>query len=167
MNGPALDDLRFAGYEPGALGAVCALHGIWYGRHWQFGASFETKVAHEMAAFLVRFDPSRDMFLTAWQGDRLVGAVTLDSDAPANRRTQLRWFIVADEMQGRGLGRALLGEAMKFARETGYAMVWLATFAGLDPAQRLYVEHGFRLVGEEVGNQWGRSLSEQVLEAML
>ena len=167
MDESELPELRYSGYEPGALGAVCALHGVWYGRHWQFGAPFETKVAREMAAFLARFDPARDLFLTAWREDRLVGSVTLDGDAPANRRAHLRWFIVADGMQGHGLGRVMLDMAMRFARDTGYAMVWLETFAGLDPAQRLYADFGFRLVGEKTGSQWGRSLSEQVMEAML
>ena len=167
MAGVAATGLRFAGYEPGALGAVCALQAAWYGRHWDFGIPFETRVAREMAAFLARLDPERDLFRTAWQGDRLVGSVTLDGDASATRRAKLRWFIVAADMQGRGLGRALLGDAMNFARDRGYAMVWLATFAGLDPAQRLYTDFGFRLLGEETGSQWGRSLREQVLEAML
>jgi GNAT superfamily N-acetyltransferase len=159
--------IRLGGYEPGALGAVCALQAAWYGRHWGFGKPFETKVAREMAAFLDRFDDRRDLFLTAWRDDRLVGAVALDGDASANRRARLRWFVVAAEMQGQGLGHTLLGRAMAFARERGYVLVWLATFAGLDTAQRLYLEHGFRLVGEETGAQWGRSLTEQVMEAVI
>lgn len=160
-------DIRFAGYEPGALGAVCALQAAWYGRHWGFGVPFETKVAREMAAFLDRFDDRRDLFLTAWQGDRLVGAIVLDADAAALRRVRLRWFVVAEDMQGQGLGRALLDRAMTFARDADYALIWLASFAGLDPAQHLYAEYGFRLVGEEAGAQWGRSLTEQVFEAAL
>jgi GNAT superfamily N-acetyltransferase len=164
---PVPDGIRFAGYEPGALGAVCALQAAGYGRHWGFGVPFETKVAREMAAFLGRLDPKRDLFLTAWQGDRLVGAIALDGDAAATRRAHLRWFVVAGDMQGRGLGRALLAQAMDFARGADYALVWLATFAGLDPARRLYEQFGFRLVGEEAGAQWGRSLTEQVLEAVV
>lgn len=159
------DGIRLAGYEPGALGAACALQAVWYGRNWGFGVPFETKVAREMAAFLGRLDDKRDLFLTAWQGDRLVGAIALDGDAAATRRAHLRWFVVAEDLQGRGLGRALLARAMEFAGRRDYALVWLATFSGLDPARRLYEDFGFRLVGEEAGAQWGQTLTEQVLEA--
>lgn len=167
MSGTWPDGLRIAGYEPGAIGAVCALHATCYEALWGVGGIVEARVAADMGAFFARFDPQRDLFVAAWQGDRLAGSITLDGGGPGSGRARLHWFIVADDMQGRGLGRRLLGEAMSFAKERGYRSVWLTTTAGLDAAHRLYRAQGFRLVHEESGSQWGRVLTERVMEADL
>lgn len=164
-------DITLAPYRPGALAAVVRLHIDWYARHWDFGRPFETKVAGELAEFLARADEVRDFFQLALddgKGGDIVGSITVDgSETDASRaagEAHLRWFIVGEGVQGRGVGQRLMSAAMDFCRDRGFSRVWLWTFAGLDAARALYERHGFELVEEVEQDQWGRTLREQKFE---
>ncbi len=76
----------------------------------------------------------------------------------------LRWFILDLEYQGRGIGKQLIGEAMRFCEEKNFQQVYLSTFAGLDSARHLYEKCGFKLLEENEGNTWGVRVREQVFE---
>jgi len=150
------------GYLPGAIGAVASLHAHFYAREHGFGAFFEAKVAGECAAFCARFDPARDGLWLLADSGRIVGSIAIDgADAGG---AHLRWFIVADEARGRGLGRRMIDAAMGFCRRAGHRHVYLTTFAGLDAARALYERHGFRLVSETEGETWGTTVREQRFE---
>ena len=79
----------------------------------------------------------------------------------------LRWFIVSDALRGKGAGSQLLRTALDFCRDCGYGRVYLSTFEGLHAARHLYEKHGFRLVQERRGAQWGREVIEQRFELEL
>jgi len=153
----------FDGYRPGSLAAVVGLHAGHYARHWGFGLAFETKVAAELAEFLGRMDPSHDLFLTAYDGDCVIGSITIDVSGGGASGAHLRWFIVADAAQGSGLGSALMERAMRFCDDRS-VRAWLTTFAGLDPARRLYERYGFELVAESPNDQWQGGVREQRFE---
>ena len=106
--------LKWSGYYPGLIGRLTELHGGYYNRHWGFDVSFEAQVATEFAAFVRRARQGRDLLLAAGDGQGLAGFVALDSGA-GEPGLRLRWFIVRPDMQGGGLGRALLDRAMTFA----------------------------------------------------
>jgi len=55
-------------------------------------------------------------------------------------------------------------EAMTFCERKGYNLVYLWTFAGLDPARHLYEKLGFKLTEEQEGEQWGTRVLEQKFE---
>jgi uncharacterized protein YhfF/GNAT superfamily N-acetyltransferase len=150
------------GWLPGAVGAVAALHGRYYAREHGFGVLFEAKVAAECAEFCPRIDPTRDGLWLLVDGGRIAGSIAIDGSGPD--AAHLRWFIVDDEMRGRGLGRRLIEAAMGFCRRAGHRSVYLTTFAGLDAARALYEQHGFRLVAEADGETWGTRVREQRFE---
>lgn len=154
------------GATPGLLGDVAGMHGRYYARHWSFPTFFECKVAREMSEFLLRFDPARDLVLRVQPADRILASVTLDGSDPALPRGQahLRWLIVDEAAQGRGLGKRLLEEAVAFARCAGFASIHLTTFRGLDAATALYTSAGFEVTQESEGQTWGRVVVEQRLE---
>jgi uncharacterized protein YhfF/L-amino acid N-acyltransferase YncA len=155
------------GYLPGAIGAVATLHAGFYGPQHGFGAYFEAKVAREFSEFVARFDPARDGLWLAVERGRVAGSIVLDGSEPAARahgHAHLRWFILADDMRGRGLGRRLLAHAMGFCRDRRMPLVYLNTFAGLDAARALYEQAGFRLVQEVEAQTWGRLMREQRFE---
>ncbi len=147
------------GYLPGAIGAIAGLHAAYYTRRHGFGAPFEAKVAAECAAFCSRFDPTRDGLWLLVDAGRVLGSVAIDGGSAAG--AHLRWFIVADELRGRGHGKRLLDAAMGFCRRAGHRGIHLATFAGLDAARALYERFGFRLVHEADGDTWGTRVREQ------
>jgi uncharacterized protein YhfF len=153
------------GWLPGAIGAVAALHAAFYGREHGFGVRFEGKVAAECAEFCARFAPARDGLWLLVDGGRILGSIAIDGSSPGG--AHLRWFIVADEVRGRGWGKRLLDGALAFCRRAGHRRVHLSTFAGLDAARALYERAGFRLVDEADGETWGTPVREQRFEMPL
>jgi len=150
------------GYLPGAIGNIAGLHGQFYAREHGFGAFFEAKVAGECAECCSRIDPARDGIWLLVDGGRILGSIVIDgSEAGA---AHLRWFIVADELRGRGYGRRMIDAALGFCRRAGHRHVVLTTFAGLDAARALYEQAGFRLVQEAEGRTWGAAVREQRFE---
>ncbi len=152
---------EFVGYYPGVIGEVTRLHATYYAQHWGLDLSFESQVSRELAEFLTRADPARDLFLAARGPAGLAGSVALDSGFDEGAR--LRWFIVDPAWQGRGLGRELMNRCLDFARQAGHRGVFLWTFAGLDAARRLYDLAGFTLAEEHRVEQWGNNITEQKL----
>lgn len=152
-----------AGYEPGAIGGVTSLHGRYYFERWGFGAFFEAKVARELSDFFLRYDARRDCFLVAREGKQILGSITLDGgDAESPQgMAHLRWFIVAENAQGFGLGQSLIERSLQFAREAGFLGVYLWTFQGLHAAAKLYHDAGFRLAEQRTGETWGTKVTEQ------
>lgn len=167
MAGETEANIVMAGPRPGLIGDVAALHGRYYAANWDFPVYFEAKVASEMAAFFSRFDAARDIVLSVDGADgRIAAAITLDVTDPALPKGQghLRWFIVSDELRGRGLGRRLIGDVLAGARERRLRSIYLTTFRGLDAAAKLYGDAGFRVTDECEGATWGRTVTEQRLD---
>ncbi len=161
MPEPAIEIRR--GYVPGAIGRVVELSGTYYHDHWGFGLFFEAKVAADLAEFLSRYDPARDGFWTAWVYGRIEGHISIDGRYAADQGAHLRYFIVSDVLRGHGIGNRLMETAMDFCREAGHKRVFLWTFEGLHAARHLYEKHGFRLVEQRLGSQWGKEVTEQQL----
>jgi len=158
--------ITYSGYSPGDLGRVIWLHGDYYHRHWGLDLSFEAQEARELADFLPRLDPSRDLFLAARQGGEMIGAIAIDGGS-GGEAARLRWFVVDERHQGRGLGRGLLTRALDFCRRAGHQVVFLWTFEGLGASRRLYEAAGFRLSEERLVEQWGGTVKEQRFELRL
>lgn len=156
-----------SGYLPGAIGRVAELHGTYYHNHWGFGLTFEAKVATGLATFLERFDPSRDGFWTVSLNHRIEGAIALDGIDAQGKGAHLRFFIVSETLQGRGIGNRLINTVVEFCCRKRYKTVYLWTFEGLDVARHLYEKTGFRLVEQLRGTQWGTEVNEQRFELTL
>ncbi len=161
------DSIELTGYRPGALGKVVELHGRYYGAEWGFDLTFEADIATEIAAFLTRFDSTKDGFWIAWLEDAMVGSLTIDHHGDEDGSAHLRWFILEPETAGRGIGTRLMSAAMTFCRDKGYSRVWLTTFAGLDAARKLYDRHGFIETGTFENTNWDRPITMQTLECKL
>jgi GNAT superfamily N-acetyltransferase len=157
-------EVAVGGPLPGDIGAIVALHGDFYARNWGFPSAFEAKVAHEFGAFAIAHDADLDLILVARDADGPVGSIVIDHTVTGEGGAHLRWFILAERAQGRGLGRQLLSRALAFCDGRGYDPVWLTTFRGLDAARRLYEGAGFRLVAESTVDQWQGGVTEQRFE---
>lgn len=151
------------GYAPGCIGRIAQLHATYYAAASGFGVEFEAKVAREFAEFVLSFKPGRDGIWLA-QGQDIEGSVVIDGAHAEDEGAHLRWFITSDAVRGQGIGRQLLAQALAFADACKYRRVYLWTFAGLGAARHLYEAHGFRLVHEQPGAQWGKVVIEQRFE---
>lgn len=154
--------IEFDGYRPGALGGVLGLHMAYYAAEWDFGLAFEAKLASELSGFLAGMDPERDLFLTAWREDTLVGSISMDVSGGGPDGAHLRWFVVSDRERGSGLGKQLMRRAVDHADRVASGAVWLTTFAGLNAARALYERYGFELRSESEADQWQGGVREQM-----
>jgi GNAT superfamily N-acetyltransferase len=162
-----MSGVRLSGYIPGAIGRIAELHGTYYYKRWGFHLFFESKVATELSEFLRRFNEEHDGFWVASVEEKIVGSIAIDGVNHDSQGAHLRWFIVALQSQGHGVGKMLLEEAVEFCRRKEFGRIYLWTFAGLDPARHLYEKFGFKLCEEREGNQWGRIVTEQRFELIL
>lgn len=151
------------GYIPGCIGRIAQLHAMYYSASNNFGLEFEAKVARELAAFCQAFQPGRDGIWLA-RSSEIEGSVIIDGSHAHDGAAHLRWFITSDVLRGQGMGKQLLARALEFSDKCGYKAVHLWTFAGLDAARHLYESHGFKLVHESLGSQWGTVVREQRFE---
>lgn len=88
-------------------------------------------------------DPAVPVF-TAWLGNRLVGSVR---GRPDGERMEVVRLSVAPDVQGRGIGRALLG-TVEAAAPAGVRMLWLVTGGRSVANIGMYQRFGYRLVGQ-------------------
>ena len=132
------------GYRPGYLGRIAEMHGVYYAVVWGSGAEFEGMMAQEMREFLARYQEGRDLLLTAHVGGRLVGSIAVDGSQAERPGARLRWVIVDETCQGRGIGRELLRRALAFCRGAGFDSAYLWTVEGLPQSLALYERAGFR-----------------------
>lgn len=155
------------GPVPGCIERIVALHANYYSLHAGFGEAFESRVARELTAFCVGLVPERDALWLVIDQVRVEGSIAIDGSHALQDGAHLRWFILSDSLRGQGWGNRLLATAMRFCRDCGHARLYLETFRGLDAARHLYEKHGFRLVHEARGRQWGKEVAEQRFEAIL
>jgi GNAT superfamily N-acetyltransferase len=161
------DETILTGYLPGAIGRLVELHAEYYHPNWGFGLFFEAKVATEMAEFFSRFDEARDGFWTVCLNHRVEGGLAIDGIKGESEGAHLRWYILAPEARGRGLGHRLIEEAISFCKRREYRKIFLWTFEGLHPARHLYEKFGFKLIKQAEGTQWGKKVTEQKFELAL
>lgn len=149
------------GKVPELAARITALHRAYYARKAGFGAAFETVVADGLADFMPRSGRAGNGIWRLEAGGEVQGSVAIDGEDLGPGVGHLRWFIVSDALRGQGAGKALIAAALDHCDRAGFDAVHLWTFAGLDAARALYERHGFRLVEEADGDQWGRVVREQ------
>ncbi|WP_149183654.1 GNAT family N-acetyltransferase [Streptomyces sp. TRM49041] len=91
-------------------------------------------------------DPDSRTFVAHGIAGDLAGFVAV-SYSGWNRRLTIEDIEIAPEHRGRGLGRALMGLAVEFARERGAGHIWLEVTNVNAPAIHAYRRMGFAFCG--------------------
>lgn len=149
-------------HRPGDIGWVVHRHGILYSREQGWDERFEAVVAEIAARFVHNFDPRRERCWIAERAGEIVGSVFLvrESDAVA----RLRLLLVEPAARSLGIGKRLVEECIRFARQAGYRQIVLLTESTLKAAQHIYQKTGFRMVREQQHSEFGTPVVGQTWE---
>ena len=151
------------GWSAGLIGWIVRQHGLYYAKHWQLGVQFEALVAQSLGELMLRYNPETDCLMSVRQGDNIIASLTIDGGHAESARlgARLRFVIIDEAWQSKGLGGILMREAMQFLAQKRFSRAYLTTFKGLDAARSLYERHNFQLVEENLDQHWGVPLFEQ------
>lgn len=152
-------------HRPGDMGWVVHRHGALYAQEHGWDERFEALVADIVAKFVQGFDPARERCWIAEMDGEPVGSVFVVKHGRTTAK--LRLLLVEPRARGRGLGRRLVQECIRFARKKGYRKLVLWTQSNLDAARAIYRGSGFRLARKERHASFGVKLTGEYWELEL
>jgi GNAT superfamily N-acetyltransferase len=149
------------GYRTGLASALIQLHMDYYAPVWGFGQNFETSITKDFGSLLDNYNPQRDQLIRVEnKAGQIVGTLVVEASPYPPDTARIRFFILAASAQGKGLGQAMLKQAIDTCRERGQTKLFLTTFKGLDAARTLYERAGFTLSAEYDEDDWGEGSEE-------
>jgi DNA-binding MarR family transcriptional regulator/GNAT superfamily N-acetyltransferase len=143
-------------HQPGDMGWVTSAHGAIYAQEYGWDMRFEALVGKITAEFIETFDPRRERCWIAELDGERVGSVFVV--AKSDEIAKLRLLILDQRARRLGLGRRLVKECLRFAKNAGYSSMTLWTQSILTAARGIYERAGFTLVAQEPHHSFGVDL---------
>jgi DNA-binding MarR family transcriptional regulator/GNAT superfamily N-acetyltransferase len=152
-------------HQPGDLGWLVQRQAILYVEEYGWDGTYEALAAEIVAQFIKNYDPKCERCWIAEKDGTRVGGVlvvrALDGVA------KLRLLHVEEEARGLGIGKRLVEECVRFARQAGYEKMTLWTQSILGAARHLYEQTGFQIIREEQHHSFGKDLISETWELYL
>jgi DNA-binding MarR family transcriptional regulator/GNAT superfamily N-acetyltransferase len=152
-------------HQAGDMGWVVHRHGALYSEEYGYDEHFEALVAKIVADFIQKFDAKRERCWIADKDGEIVGSVFLVRKS--STVAKLRLLLVEPAARGLGIGRRLVDECVRFARQAGYKKMTLWTQSELHAARHLYKQTGFHLAGRKRHRDFGKPSVAEVWDLKL
>jgi DNA-binding MarR family transcriptional regulator/GNAT superfamily N-acetyltransferase len=152
-------------HRVGDMGWVISRQSIVYAEEYGWDISYEALVAEICAQFIKNYDATREHCWIAEVDGKPVGSVFLVR--ASDELAKLRLLAVEKEARGLGIGRALVEQCIRSAREKGYKRMTLWTQSILVAARQIYRDTGFTLVDSKPHRSFGHDLIGETWEREL
>lgn len=149
-------------HHPGDMGWIVHRQAILYAEEYGWDGTYEVLAAEIVAQFIKNYDPKRERCWIAEKDGAMVGAVFVAK--ASDEIAKLRLLHVEPEARGLGIGKRLVEECVRFARQAGYSKMTLWTQSILHAARHLYKQVGFQVVREEQHHSFGKDLTAETWE---
>lgn len=146
-------------HQIGDMGWVVHRQGILYAQEYGWDETFEALVAEIVAAFIKNYDQRWERCWIAEREGEIAGSVFLVRESATVAK--LRLLYVERVARGLGIGKHLVDECIRTARQKGYKTLTLWTNDVLVSARRIYQAAGFQIVAEERHHSFGHDLVGQ------
>ena len=77
---------------------------------------------------------------------KVLGGIGIDEFPGFERCAEIQKLYLTEEVQGKGLGKALMETAEEYAVQAGYERLYLETHTNLEAAIHLYEKSGFHKI---------------------
>ena len=142
--------------QPGDMGWVVSRHGALYAQEYHWDMSFEGLVAGIVAEYLQNYNPLKERGWIAEVAGENAGCVFVVKKS--EEVAKLRMLLVEPSARGLGIGKRLVQECIRFARQSGYRKLTLWTNSCLLAARHIYQQAGFQLTESEAYHDFGQDL---------
>jgi DNA-binding MarR family transcriptional regulator/GNAT superfamily N-acetyltransferase len=149
-------------HQPGDMGWIVHRQAVLYADEYGWDGTYEALAAEIVAQFIKNYDAKRERCWIAEKDGERVGAVFVAK--ATDEVAKLRLLHVESEARGLGIGKRLVEECVRFARQAGYKKMTLWTQSILHAARHLYRQAGFQVVSEEQHHSFGKDLIAETWE---
>ena len=149
-------------HQPGDMGWIVYRQAILYCEEYGWDGTYEALAAEIVAHFIKNYDPKKERAWVAEKDGERVGAVFVAK--ASDEVAKLRLLHVEPSARGLGIGKRLVQECIRFARQAGYQKMTLWTQSILLAARHIYKQAGFQVVREEPHHSFGKDLIAETWE---
>jgi DNA-binding MarR family transcriptional regulator/GNAT superfamily N-acetyltransferase len=149
-------------HQPGDLGWIVSRQAILYAEEYGWDGTYEALASEIVAQFIKNYDAKCERCWIAEKDGNRVGGVFVAK--ASDDIAQLRLLHVEAEARGLGIGKRLVEECIRFARQAGYQKVTLWTQSILHAARHIYRQAGFEVVREQQHHTFGKDLTAETWE---
>jgi len=149
----------------GEIALVASRQAQVYTGEFGWDGSYEGLAAEIAGKFAQGHDPEREAcWIAEWRGDVAGSIFIVDAGKGV---AQLRLLYVEPKARGLGIGRLLVEQVVRFARDKGYRKIRLWTQDSLVAARRIYAAAGFHLTESKPHRSFGKDLVGEYWELEL
>ena len=159
---PASTSYLLRQHQPGDLGWIVSRQAILYVEEYGWDGTYEALASEIVAQFIKNYDAKRERCWIAEKDGNRVGGVFVAK--ASDDVAQLRLLHVETEARGLGIGKRLVEECIRFARQAGYQKMTLWTQSILHAARHIYRQAGFQVVREHQHHSFGKDLTAETWE---